>query len=105
MKQVLTILAALATCLVLQVTSRAASVDEAGFLLNLTPPQASSTDVAELDDIGFGNDGFILFNVAEEGEDLNARPFEENLVNSAPAYVGTLTGGPLNTSPPKETSS
>jgi hypothetical protein len=98
MKQVLTILAALSACLVLQVTSRAASVDEAGFLLSLTPPQASSTDVAELDDIGFGNDGFILFNVAEEGENLNARPFEENLVNSAPAYVGTLTGGPFTTS-------
>ena len=98
MKQVQTILAALGACLVLQASSRAASVDDAGFLLNLTPPQASSTDLAELDDIGFGNDGFILFNVAEEGENLNARPFEENLVNSAPAYVGTLTGGPFTTS-------
>jgi hypothetical protein len=96
MKQVRTYLAAMPAFFVLQATTWAASVNEAGALLNLTPPQASSTDVADLD--GVGADGFILFNVAEEGENLNARPFEENLLNNAPAYVGTLTAGPNTTS-------
>ncbi len=96
MKQ--TFLAAVAACLAFQATTRAASVTDAGSILNLTPPQASSTDVAEIDDLGLGNDGFILFNVAEEGENLNARPFEENLLNNAPAYVGTLIAGPFTTS-------
>ena len=98
MRHLQNFLVALAACLVCPATVRSASVTDAGFLLNLTPPQASSTDVADLDDIGFGNDGFILFNVADEGENLNARPFDENLVNSAPAYVGTLTAGPFTTS-------
>lgn len=76
----------------------AASVTDAGALLTLTPPQASSTDVAEIDEFGLGTGGFILFNVAEEGENLNARPFDENLFDAGPAYVGTLNAGPNTTS-------
>ena len=90
--QVKTLLA-IPCILVFTAISNAASVNSNGTLVDLTPPgNGVGTDVADIDATGAASDGYYLFNVQPEGTNISNRPWDENAVNSLPAYVGTLDG-------------
>ena len=70
----------------------AGTITSAGTLTNLTPPVNGSGDVADLDTIGSGADGFIVFNTLPPGDNESGAAWDNNLVDSSPAYVTALDG-------------
>ncbi len=69
----------------------AASITAVG-IDTLTPTGHIATDVVNLDTNASGGDGFVLFNSVPEGSNLGGRPWDENIVNSLPAYIANLDG-------------
>ncbi|MGI9239751.1 MAG: hypothetical protein ACR2RV_03060 [Verrucomicrobiales bacterium] len=71
----------------------AASVTAAGQLENLTPPGfGTGFDIADLDDAGVGTDGFVIFNTLPEGSNESNAPWDNNIVDSKPAYISAIDG-------------
>ena len=72
---------------------RSGTVTAAGTLVNLTPPGfAIGTDNADLDVQTVGTDGFVLFNVLPEGDNVSNATWDLNIVDNKPAYISTLDG-------------
>ena len=78
---------------------QAATIGTAGTITDTTPPGfGSGTDVANFDSAGVGTDGFVLFNSVVEGTNISNRPWNENIVDSKPAYITSLDGSASATS-------
>ena len=72
---------------------QAATVNALATLDSLTPAGNSvGTDVADLDGMSVGGDGFVLFNSVIEGTNLSNRAWDEAIVDNKPAYVASLNG-------------
>jgi len=68
------------------------TITSAGTLTNLTPPGNGSGDVADLDAIDTGQDGFVVFNTLPAGDNESGVAWDNNIIDSAPAYVTALDG-------------
>ena len=91
--------AGLASLLLCTVHARAASITSAGSITDLTQPRFSSgSDLADLDANGVGTDGFVLFNSLPEGSNQSNAPWDNNIVDSKPAYITALDGSTANSS-------
>lgn len=73
-------------------SSQAASITATGSI-TLTPPGTGiGTDIADFDTAGVANDGFVLFNSQPEGTNVAGQPWNQAIVDSAPAYITSLDG-------------
>jgi hypothetical protein len=72
--------------------SEAGTITSAGTLTNLTPPGNGAGDVSDLDAIGSGGDGFVVFNSLDPGGNSNQEAWDQNIVLNLPAYISNLDG-------------
>lgn len=73
--------------------THSASITAAGANLDLTPPGfTGGTDVADLDAVPLGGDGFVLFHSIPEGGNLSGQPWNAGIIDMKPAYVTGLDG-------------
>ena len=70
---------------------QAASITAAG-IDTLTAVGNGAGDVADLDTNGSGADGFVVFNTIPAGGNESGVVWNNNAVNSLPAYVTALDG-------------
>ena len=72
--------------------SEAGTITSAGTLTNLTPPGNGEGDVADLDALVSGGNGFVVFNTLPAGDNESGAAWDNNIVDSLPAYVTALDG-------------
>lgn len=72
----------------------AGTITSAGTVTDLTPPGfGAGTDIADLDANMLGQEGFVLFNSRSEGENQGGQVWDDQIVDSKPAYISNIDGG------------
>ena len=79
--------------------SQAGTITNAGTVVDLTSATfGTGTEVADFDSNQLGQEGFVLFNSIAEGTNISNRPWDENIVDSKPAYITAIDGSVSNSS-------
>ena len=78
--------------LIFPASLHAASITAAGVNADLTPATNAEGDIVDLDALGSGGDGFVVFNTLAPGGNSSGAAWNQNIVDASPAYITALDG-------------